>query len=112
MRKVVRDLGMTWKKGKLLLARAPTEAREKLVTKIKSLLRAAHAGKEKLIFIDEAHVHQDADLGHTWSRRGQRYYVASTSPDQVLVLRASRSLEPTFTTTGKSASGPRHVVTH
>ena len=78
--KVLRDLDMTWKKGKLLLARAPKEAREKFVTKIKSLLRAAHAGKEKLIFIDEAHVHQDADLGHTWSRRGQRYYVASTSP--------------------------------
>ncbi len=50
------------------------------MTKIKSLLRAAHAGKEKLIFIDEAHIHQDADLGHTWARRGQRYYVSSTSP--------------------------------
>lgn len=78
--KVLRDMGMTWKKGKLLLARAPKEAREKFVMKIKSLLRAAHAGREKLVFIDEAHVHQDADLGHTWSRRGQRYYVASTSP--------------------------------
>jgi len=80
IRKVLRDLDMTWKQGKLLLARAPAEAREKFVTKIKSLLRAADGHKEKLIFIDEAHVHQDADLGHTWSRRGQRYYVSSTSP--------------------------------
>jgi transposase len=80
LRKVLRDLDITWKKGKLLLARSSTEAREKFVTKIKSLLRAAHRGTEKLIFVDEAHVHQDADLGYTWSRRGQRYYVSSTSP--------------------------------
>lgn len=80
LRKVLRDLDMSWKKGKLLLARASAEAREKFVTKIKALLRAAHSGKEFLVFIDEAHVHQDADLGHTWSRRGERYYVSSTSP--------------------------------
>lgn len=80
LRKVLLDLDMSWKKGKLLLARASAEAREKFVTKIKGLLRAAHRGNEKLIFIDEAHVHQDADLGHTWNRRGQRYYISSTSP--------------------------------
>ena len=80
LRKILLDLDMSWKKGKLLLARASAEAREKFVTKIKALLRAARNGKEKLIFIDEAHVHQDADLGHTWNRRGQRYYVSSTSP--------------------------------
>jgi len=80
LRKVLRDSGITWKQGKLLLARASQEARAKFVTKIKSLLRAANSGKEKLIFIDEAHVHQDADLGHTWARCGQRYYVSSTSP--------------------------------
>jgi transposase len=80
LRKVLRGLKVTWKKGKLLLARASAEAREDFVTKIKSLLRAAHAGKEKLIFIDEAHIHQEADLGYTWARKGQRYYVSSTSP--------------------------------
>lgn len=80
LRKVLHDLNVTWKKGKLLLARAPVEERDRFVTKIKSLLRAADAGKEVLAFIDEAHVHQDADLGYTWSRRGQRYYVSSTSP--------------------------------
>lgn len=80
LRQVLRDLDITWKQGKLLLARASREAREKFVTKIQALLRAARSGKEKLVFIDEAHVHQDADLGHTWTRRGQRYYVSSTSP--------------------------------
>jgi transposase len=80
LRQVLHDMDMTWKKGKLLLARASADAREKFVTKIKSLLRATNSGKERLIFIDEAHVHQDADLGHTWARRGQRFYISSTSP--------------------------------
>ena len=44
------------------------------------MLRAADADKELLVFIDEAHVHQDADLRYVWSRRGWPYYVASTSP--------------------------------
>jgi transposase len=80
LRRVLHDLDMTWKQGKLLLARAPQEARAKFVAKIQSLLRSAHGAREKLIFIDEAHVHQDADLGHTWARCGPRYYVSSTSP--------------------------------
>jgi transposase len=80
LRKVLHELKLSWKKGKLLLARAPVEEREEYVRKIKALLRATHGNKELLVFIDEAHVHQDADLGHTWSRVGQRYYVSSTSP--------------------------------
>ena len=80
LRKVLHELDMSWKKAKLLLARASAEDRERFVNKIKAMLRAAHAGKELLVFIDEAHVHQDADLGYVWSRRGRPYYVASTSP--------------------------------
>jgi len=80
LRSALHDLDMSWKQGKLLLARAPHEERVKFVAKIQSLVRSADADREKLVFIDEAHVHQDADLGHTWARRGQRYYVSSTSP--------------------------------
>lgn len=80
LRKVLHGMKVSWKKGKLLLARAPIEEREQFVDKIKALVRASHFNKEKLVFIDEAHVHQDADLGHTWCRVGQRYYVSSTSP--------------------------------
>lgn len=80
LRKALHEMKISWKKGKLLLARAPVQEREQFVDKIKALLRAAHRDAEKLVFIDEAHVHQDADLGHTWCRVGQRYYVSSTSP--------------------------------
>ena len=33
-----------------------------------------------LAYIDEAHVHQDADLGYGWTKTGHRLYVASSSP--------------------------------
>jgi transposase len=80
VRKVLHDMRMSWKKGKLLLARASVEERKRFANKIKSLLRTAERDAEKLVFIDEAHIHQDADLGYTWCRIGQRYYVSSTSP--------------------------------
>jgi transposase len=80
LRKVLRDLGMSYKQGKLLLARGSAVARALFAKKLKGLLRAAKANKETLVFIDEAHIHQDADLGPTWCRRGQPFYVTSTSP--------------------------------
>lgn len=80
LRQVLVDLKMSWKQGKKLLSRGSAAAREAFVGRLKTLLRKAKSGAEKLVFIDEAHIHQDADLGRTWSRRGERYYVATTSP--------------------------------
>lgn len=79
-RKVLIDMEMSWKKGKKLLARACPVARAAFVRSLKRLLREAIHGRETLVFIDEAHVHQDADLGRTWTRRGEPFYVASSSP--------------------------------
>src|SRR4051794_15723892 len=33
-----------------------------------------------LVYVDEAHIHQDADLGYGWAERGERFWVASSSP--------------------------------
>jgi hypothetical protein len=33
-----------------------------------------------VVFLDEAHIHQDADLGYGWAERGERFWVASSSP--------------------------------
>ena len=80
LRKALVSIGMSWKKGKKLLARACPDDRAAFVGKLKRLLRDAIYGRETLVFIDEAHVHQDADLGRTWTRRSERFYVASSSP--------------------------------
>jgi len=37
-------------------------------------------GERTLIYIDEAHVHQDMDLGYGWGIRGTPFRIASISP--------------------------------
>ncbi|GIV79014.1 MAG: hypothetical protein KatS3mg050_3408 [Litorilinea sp.] len=34
----------------------------------------------RLVFVDEAHIHQDLDLGYTWAPQGQQAWRASSSP--------------------------------
>src|SRR5436189_15620 len=45
---------------------------------------AAPAGAQRdrhhVVSLDEAHIHQDADLGYGWAKRGERFLVASSSP--------------------------------
>ena len=40
----------------------------------------ALAQKRLLIYIDEAHIHLDADEGYGWSIEGERFWVSSSSP--------------------------------
>ena len=44
------------------------------------LLAGAQRDRHRLVYLDEAHIHQDADLGYGWSARGQRFWIASHSP--------------------------------
>jgi len=81
IRKVIQRLGFSWKKGKKLLARADPAQRQSFVGRIQALLLSAATDDEQLLaYIDEAHIHQDADLGYGWTERGERAWVSSTSP--------------------------------
>ena len=81
VRRVLHRLGLSWKKAKKLLAKADRDKRIAFVADIRALLdRVMREENLVLAYIDEAHVHQDADMGYGWSPRGQRLYVASSSP--------------------------------
>jgi transposase len=81
VRKVLHRLGLSWKKAKKLLGRAEPDKRGEFVADIRVLLDAARDDEDLVLaYIDEAHVHQDADLGYGWSVRGERLWVASSSP--------------------------------
>lgn len=80
IRQALRGLDLSWKKAKKLLSRADPAQRAAFVETIQTALRKAQDDRELLVYIDEAHIHQDADLGHGWSRRGARYWVSSSSP--------------------------------
>jgi transposase len=67
IRAVLHRRKLSWKKAKKLLGRADPEQRQAFLAQLQSVL-------------DEAHIHQDADLGYGWAERGQRFWVASRSP--------------------------------
>ena len=44
------------------------------------MLAGARRDRHLLVYLDEAHIHQDADLGYGWADRGRPLWVASSSP--------------------------------
>jgi hypothetical protein len=80
IRAALHRLKLSWKKAKKLLGRAHPERRQVFVERIQDLLAAAQHDRHLLVYLDEAHIHQDADLGYGWADRGRRLWVASPSP--------------------------------
>jgi transposase len=80
IRAALHRLKLSWKKAKKLLGRADPERREAFVEQLRAVLAGAQRDQHLLVYIDEAHIHQDADLGYGWSERGRRLWVASHSP--------------------------------
>ena len=80
IRVALHRLKLSWKKAKKLLGRACPQRRQAFVKILQGLLEGAQRDRHLLVFLDEAHIHQDADLGSGWGERGRRFYVASTSP--------------------------------
>jgi Winged helix-turn helix len=80
VRAALHRLKLSWKKAKTLLGRANPERRPAYVEQLQGVLDGAQRDQHPLVYVDEAHIHQDADLGYGWSARGQRFWVASSSP--------------------------------
>ena len=71
---------LSWKKAKKLLGRADPERRHAFISQLRSVLAGAQRDRHLVVYVDEAHIHQDADLGYGWAERGERFWVASSSP--------------------------------
>jgi len=80
IRAALKRLKLSWKKARKLLGRANTERREAFLRDIHPLLKEAQRDQCVLVYLDEAHIHQDVDPGHGWGPRGERFHVASSSP--------------------------------
>jgi transposase len=80
IRAALHRLTLSWKKAKTLLGRANPERRQAFVEQLQGVLDGAQRDRHLLVYIDEAHIHQDADLGYGWAERGRRLWVASHSP--------------------------------
>ena len=80
IRRALHRLKLSWKKAKKLLGRANPEQRQAFVERLQGVLDGAQRDRHLLVYVDEAHIHQDADLGSGWAERGERFFVASSSP--------------------------------
>lgn len=80
IRAALHRLKLTWKKAKKLLGRADPVQRLAFIERLPDLLDGAQRDRHLLVYLDEAHLHQDTDLGRGWCARGERFFVASSSP--------------------------------
>ena len=80
MRRGLLGLGLAWKKAQKLLAKANPLHRQAYLANMEALRRRIAGTDTLLVYLDEAHIHRDCDLGYGWSERGKRLYVASSSP--------------------------------
>ena len=80
IRRALHRLKLSWKKARKLLGRADPGQREAFIAEIGPLLDGARDEHHHLVYLDEAHIHQDVDLGYGWGERGKRFYVTSSSP--------------------------------
>jgi transposase len=71
---------LSWKNAKKLLGRADPERRQAFIEQLQDGLAGAQRDRHLLVYLDEAHIHQDADLGSGWAERGERFWGASSSP--------------------------------
>src|SRR5437763_17204112 len=58
---------LSWKKAKKLLGRADPERRQAFIEQLRSVLDGARRDRHLLVYLGEAHINQDADLGYSWS---------------------------------------------
>jgi transposase len=80
IRAALQRLDLSWKKAKKLLGRADPDRRHAFVAPLDAWLEDAQRDRHLLVYLDEAHIHQDCDLGYGWAERGRRLWVASSSP--------------------------------
>jgi transposase len=80
IRAALHRLKLSWKKARKLLGRADPGRRQAFLEQLQGLLAGAQRDRHLLAYLDEAHIHQDTELGHGWARRGERFFVASSSP--------------------------------
>ena len=80
LRTLLRAAGLRWKQGKKLLTNADPEKRAHFVEHFQALYQRMCRGEVRILYLDEVHLHQDMEVGYTWSPVGKANWVSSTSP--------------------------------
>jgi len=74
LRTLLKAQGLSWKKCRKVLRKADPEKREAFIEQFRSQFEQACQDEMILLYIDEAHMHRDMELGYTWATKGQPAY--------------------------------------
>lgn len=74
------EQNLSWKKCQKVLKKANPEKRAVFVRRFQELFAQLCRQEIRLIYIDEAHLHRDMDLGYTWARKGEVAWRTSACP--------------------------------
>ena len=78
IRSALHRLGFSWKKARKLLGRADPARRMEFIQDLRALRDGAQRDRHELVYVDEAHIHQDVDPGYGWGVRGTPFHRAGT----------------------------------
>ena len=82
LRTLLIQAGLSWKKSKKVLGKADPKQRAAFVKRFQNWFDQVCQGRLRLIYVDEAHFHQDMALGYRWSAIGQADWVPSHCPSR------------------------------
>lgn len=74
VRTLLKAHGLSWKKCRKVLRKADPEKRERFMSQFRPLFQQVRQNQAVLLYIDEAHIHRDMDLGYTWAPTGKPAY--------------------------------------
>lgn len=77
---VLHQGNLSWKKCQKVLGKANPEKRVAYIEQFQTLFAEVCREKVLLIYVDEAHIHREMDLGYTWSFVGKRSWQVSDCP--------------------------------
>jgi transposase len=71
LRILLKRKGLSWKKCQKVLKKAKAEVRATFIAEFQQVFHQVCQEEIRLIYIDEAHIHRDMDLGYTWATTGK-----------------------------------------
>ena len=74
LRTLLKAHGLNWKKCRKVLRKADPEKRQVFIEQFRPIFEQVCQNKAILLYIDEAHLHRDMDLGYTWAPKGKPAY--------------------------------------
>jgi transposase len=80
LRTICRAAGLRWKRCKKLLTKANSAKRAQFVEQFQALYERMCRDEVVVLYLDEVHLHQDMEVGYTWSPVGEANWIPSSSP--------------------------------